>query len=140
MHESEGHFESKSMTKVLVVDDEPAILKLVEVSLSRQGYEVISAANGVEALAKVEEESPTLILMDAMMPYMDGFEALKRLKENPVTQDIPVIMLTAKRHDADLIRSLQSGAACYITKPFNPTELITMVERTLNDHKNEASR
>lgn len=122
------------MTKVLVVDDEPAILKLVEVSLIRQGYQVTTASNGVEALAKVEEEMPTLILMDAMMPYMDGFEALTRLKENPDTQNIPVIMLTAKRHDADLIQGLQAGAASYLTKPFNPTELIALVERILKNH------
>jgi two-component system alkaline phosphatase synthesis response regulator PhoP/two-component system response regulator VicR len=115
--------------QILVVDDERHIVRLVEVNLSRAGYDVATAYDGVEALEKVEEEEPDMIVLDVMMPRMDGFEVLKRLQADPDTADIPVIMLTAKAQDADIFRGWSSGVSSYLTKPFNPRELLTFVER-----------
>jgi two-component system alkaline phosphatase synthesis response regulator PhoP/two-component system response regulator VicR len=115
--------------KILAVDDERHIVRLVQVNLERAGYEVITAFDGVEALKKVHDEKPDLIVLDVMMPQMDGFETLKNLKANPATRDVPVIMLTAKAQDADVFRGWQSGVDCYLTKPFNPLELLTFVKR-----------
>lgn len=115
--------------KILAVDDEPHIRRLVQVNLERHGYEVITAADGKEALEKVTTENPDLVVLDVMMPYMDGFEVLQTLRKNPGTRDLPVIMLTAKAQDADVFRGWQSGADLYLTKPFNPMELISFVKR-----------
>ena len=115
--------------KILAVDDERHIVRLVEVNLARAGYQVVTAFDGREALQKVEAEKPDLIVLDVMMPYMDGFEVLRNLKANPETAEIPVIMLTAKAQDADVFRGWQSGVDCYLTKPFNPMELLTFVKR-----------
>jgi len=115
--------------KILAVDDEKHIVRLVQVNLERAGYQVVTAYDGVEALKKVEEEQPDLIVLDVMMPQMDGFETLKHLKANPETREIPVIMLTAKAQDADVFRGWQSGVDCYLTKPFSPLELLTRVKR-----------
>lgn len=115
--------------KILAVDDERHIVRLVEVNLARAGYQVVTAYDGREALLKVESEKPDLVVLDVMMPYMDGFEVLRNLKANPLTAEIPVIMLTAKAQDADVFRGWQSGVDCYLTKPFNPMELLTFVKR-----------
>ena len=115
--------------KILAVDDERHIVRLVEVNLQRAGYEVVTAFDGREALEKVKSENPDLVVLDVMMPYMDGFEVLKNLKADPSTAEIPVIMLTAKAQDADVFRGWQSGVDCYLTKPFNPMELLTFVKR-----------
>jgi two-component system alkaline phosphatase synthesis response regulator PhoP/two-component system response regulator VicR len=115
--------------KILAVDDERHIVRLVEVNLQRAGYEVVTAFDGKEALEKVKSENPDLVVLDVMMPYMDGFEVLRNLKADPTTAEIPVIMLTAKAQDADVFRGWQSGVDCYLTKPFNPMELLTFVKR-----------
>lgn len=115
--------------KILAVDDEKHIVRLIQVNLERAGYQVVTAFDGIEALKKVQEENPDLVVLDVMMPQMDGFETLKNLKANPQTRDIPVIMLTAKAQDADVFRGWQSGVDCYLTKPFNPLELLTFVKR-----------
>ncbi len=115
--------------KILAVDDEKHIVRLVQVNLERQGYEVVTANDGKEALEKVESERPDLVVLDVMMPYMDGFEVLQNLRRNSSTRDIPVIMLTAKAQDADVFKGWQSGVDCYLTKPFNPMELVSFVKR-----------
>lgn len=115
--------------KILAVDDEKHIVRLVEVNLARAGYEVVTANDGKEALEKVHSENPDLVVLDVMMPYMDGFEVLQNLRRNPATRDIPVIMLTAKAQDADVFKGWQSGVDCYLTKPFNPMELLSFVKR-----------
>lgn len=115
--------------KILAVDDEKHIVRLIQVNLQRAGYNVDVAYDGLEALKKVEEDPPDLIVLDVMMPQLDGFETLKRLKANPLTSEIPVIMLTAKSQDADVFRGWQSGVDCYLTKPFNPMELLAFVKR-----------
>lgn len=115
--------------KILVVDDERHIVRLVEVNLQRAGYDVVTAYDGVEALEQVEEEDPDMIVLDVMMPRMDGFDVLKNLQSDPQYKDIPVIMLTAKAQDADIFKGWQSGVSSYLTKPFNPKELLVFVER-----------
>jgi len=115
--------------KILAVDDERHIVRLVQVNLERAGYEVVTAFDGKDALEKVESENPDLVVLDVMMPYMDGFEVLQNLRKNPSTRELPVIMLTAKAQDADVFRGWQSGVDCYLTKPFNPMELIVFVKR-----------
>jgi two-component system alkaline phosphatase synthesis response regulator PhoP/two-component system response regulator VicR len=125
--------------KILAVDDERHIVRLVEVNLQRAGYEVVTAFDGREALEKVKAETPDLVVLDVMMPYMDGFEVLKNLKADPVTAEIPVIMLTAKAQDADVFRGWQSGVDCYLTKPFNPMELLTFVKRIFDSQSGRSS-
>jgi two-component system alkaline phosphatase synthesis response regulator PhoP/two-component system response regulator VicR len=124
--------------KILAVDDEKHIVRLVQINLEKEGYEVITANNGREALEKVASEKPDLIVMDVMMPEMDGLEALTQLKASATTADIPVIMLTAKAQDADVFRGWQSGADLYLTKPFNPMELITFVRRIFQGQDEES--
>jgi len=115
--------------KILVVDDERHIVRLVEVNLTRAGYDVATAYDGIEALEVVKKARPDMIVLDVMMPRMDGFEVLKRLQADEETQNIPVIMLTAKAQDADIFKGWSSGVSSYLTKPFNPRELLTFVER-----------
>ena len=115
--------------KILVVDDERHIVRLVEVNLTRAGYDVVTAYDGVEALEQFAKEKPDMLVLDVMMPRMDGFEVLKKLQSDPASQGIPIIMLTAKAQDADIFRGWSSGVSSYLTKPFNPRELLTFVER-----------
>lgn len=115
--------------RVLVVEDEPAIRRLLELHLSRAGYAVTMAGDGMEALETISRERPDMVVLDVMMPRMDAFELLRRLKAEPDTHEIPVLMLTAKAQDADVFRGWQTGADCYLTKPFNPTELLAWVRR-----------
>lgn len=105
---------------ILVVDDEPPIVRLVKAKLRVDGYEVLTATRGEEALAIVNQESPDLVVLDVMMPDMDGFETLRRIRQQST---VPVVMLTARGSDMDKLKGLQSGADDYITKPFNPDEL-----------------
>ena len=123
--------------KILAVDDERHIVRLVQVNLEKHGYEVVTAYDGKEALAKIESENPDLVVLDVMMPFMDGIEVLQTLRKNPATRDLPVIMLTAKAQDADVFRGWSSGADCYLTKPFNPMELLSFVKRILQGRAEE---
>ena len=126
--------------KILAVDDERHIVRLVQINLQKAGYEVTTAGNGREALEAVAAERPDLIVMDVMMPEMDGFAALQKLKDGDVTKDIPVIMLTAKAQDADVFKGWQSGADLYLTKPFNPAELLTFVKRIFESQSEEKEK
>lgn len=115
--------------KVLVCDDERHIVRLIQVNLERQGYTVVTAFDGKEGLEKIRSEKPNLCVLDVMMPYMDGFEVLKALRREPETENLPVIMLTAKAQDKDVFEGYHYGADMYLTKPFNPMELVTFVKR-----------
>ena len=115
--------------KILAVDDERHIVRLIQVNLERAGYTVVTAYDGREALKKIEEERPDMVILDVMMPYMDGLETLKRIRANPDMRNLPVIMLTAKAQDQDVFKGYSSGADIYLTKPFNPMELLTFVKR-----------
>ena len=118
-------------TRILAVDDERHIVRLIQVNLERYGYEVIAAFDGKEALEKVHSERPDLIVLDVMMPDMDGFEVLQNLKKDLSTRDIPVLLMTIKDSDAEVFRGWQSGVDCFISKPFNPLELVAYVRRML---------
>jgi len=127
----------KRKRKILAVDDERHILRLIQVNLEREGYDVALAFDGKDALSKVDSEKPDLIVLDVMMPFMDGFEVLKHLRSAPKTKDIPVIMLTAKAQDADVFRGWASGVDMYLTKPFNPMELLTFVKRIFHTRSDD---
>jgi two-component system, OmpR family, KDP operon response regulator KdpE len=114
--------------QILLIDDEPAIGRLVRATLQADGYAVVTASCGEEALPLLDEEPPDLVILDLMMPGMDGFETLRRIRTR---SKLPVIMLTARATDADTLRGLQGGADDYITKPFNPDELAARVKAVL---------
>jgi two-component system alkaline phosphatase synthesis response regulator PhoP/two-component system response regulator VicR len=119
------------MPRILVVDDEPNIVRLVQVNLERHGYRVETANNGAQALNRIRESRPDLLVSDVMMPEMSGFELLKTLKMDAELSSLPVIMLTAKANDTDVMAGWQYGADMYLTKPFNPVELLQFVRRIL---------
>lgn len=112
---------------ILIVDDEPAIARLARARLVQDGYAVTTAANGAEALGAIENDRPDLVVLDVMMPDMDGFEVLRRIRTSPQVSQLPVILLTARTSDADKVLGLHSGADDYMTKPFNPDELSARV-------------
>ncbi len=117
--------------RVLVVDDDADIARFVEVNLRTYGYEVYVASDGVEALEKAHDVRPDLILLDVMMPNMDGFEVAQRLRSDPRTRNVSIIMLTAKAMSADKVLGLTAGADDYIIKPFDPIELVARVKGVL---------
>ena len=119
-------------SKILVVDDEPEAVELVEFNLKQAGYEVISAADGAEALTKSRAKKPNLIVLDLMLPEMSGLEVCKTLRRDPATAGIPIIMLTAKAAEIDRVLGLELGADDYITKPFSPRELVLRVKKILS--------
>lgn len=126
--------------RVLIVDDEPDVLLLCRVNLEFEGYEVDEASNGAEALARVRERQPDAILLDVMMPEMDGWQVLETLKADPELADIPVVMLTAKVQESDQMRGWSSGAAEYITKPFSPLALSQVVSDVIATDPDEEER
>jgi phosphate regulon transcriptional regulator PhoB len=117
--------------KVLIVEDEADIRELLEYSLTREGLEVITAGEGTAALALVRRKVPDLILLDLMLPGLDGLEICRRLKADDATRGIPVIMVTAKGDEADVVLGLGLGADDYIAKPFSPKELVARVQAVL---------
>jgi DNA-binding response OmpR family regulator len=120
---------------ILIADDEPLLTELLEFRLGAKGYETVVAHDGREALARLEEEKPQAVVLDAMMPVHDGFEVLRRMRANPATADTPVIMLTARRGEADVVGALELGANDYLVKPFLPEELMIRLGRLLAGKK-----
>ena len=118
-------------SKILVVDDEPDAVELIEFNLKANGYEVATAADGEEALQKARAILPNLIILDLMLPEVDGMEVCKILRRDQRTQSIPIIMLTAKAAEIDRVLGLELGADDYVTKPFSPRELVLRVKRLL---------
>jgi DNA-binding response OmpR family regulator len=119
------------MSSILVVDDDPLIRTLVEHKLRLRGFEVVSAESGEDGLKQVAVKRPDLIVLDAMMPELDGFEVLRRLKQDAATATIPVIMLTARKQESDIVSALSSGARDYLVKPFMAEELIMRIRNLL---------
>ncbi len=117
--------------EILVVDDEEDILELVKFNLSREGYLVRCASSGEDALKAVKKQAPHLIILDLMLPEIDGLEAARRLKKDPATEDIPIIMLTARGEEVDVVTGLELGADDYVTKPFSPRVLTARVKAVL---------
>lgn len=118
--------------KVLIVEDEESLLKLESILLTTKGYLVRGVTTGLAALEAVDEEAPDLILLDVMLPQMDGFEVCSRIKQNPETRHIPVILLTAKKTPEDVARGQEVGADHYITKPFKSAMVMDMIESLIS--------
>lgn len=118
--------------KILIVDDDVDTLRLVGLMLQRQGYIIVAAANGEQGLAKAFEEKPDIILLDVMMPDMDGYEVSRRLRKNPATEATPILMFTAKTQLDDKVTGFESGADDYLTKPTHPTELQAHIRALLS--------
>ena len=116
------------MARILIIEDEPAIIDLVRLYLEKEGFEVVSARDGVEGMVAFRREQPDLVILDLMLPELDGWEVCKRLRKETNT---PIIMLTARSDDVDKIVGLELGADDYVTKPFNPRELVARVKAVL---------
>ncbi|MFN3817064.1 response regulator transcription factor [Brevundimonas sp.] len=119
------------MARILIADDDPLLRALLQHKLGAVDHQVLSAEHGGEVMAMVRDHGPDLIVLDAMMPVMDGFEVLRRLKTEGDLRDIPVIMLTALKRQEDVVGALQLGAADYLAKPFIPDELVERIRRIL---------
>src|ERR687885_2970282 len=122
---SEGRMQQR---RILIVDDEPGLRELVRINLEHEGFGVLQAENGAESLTMVREEQPDLVIMDVMMPEMDGWEACKKLRE---FSQVPVLMLTARVQSQDIVTGLDTGADDYLLKPFNMDELMARVRALL---------
>ena len=112
---------------ILVIDDDPVIQKLLSVNFEMEGYQVVTASDGVEGLAQVGIAQPDIILLDVMMPRMDGLAVARKLKSDPATKSIPIVLLSAKAQSLDIQSGLEAGAEDYVTKPFDPLELLDKV-------------
>jgi DNA-binding response OmpR family regulator len=117
--------------KILVVDDEPEAVELVEFNLKQAGFEVLTAADGADALKKAHSALPSLVVLDLMLPEIDGLEVCKMLRRDPATATIPIVMVTARAAEIDRVLGLELGADDYITKPFSPRELVLRIKRIL---------
>jgi two-component system alkaline phosphatase synthesis response regulator PhoP/two-component system response regulator VicR len=126
--------------RILAVDDERHVVRLIELNLARAGYQVTTASEGREALRKVASEKPDLVVLDVMMPHMDGFEVLRNLKSDPITAAIPVILMSGRAQNADIFRGWQSGVDCFLDKPFNPLELLTFIRRIFESEAGKAQQ
>jgi len=124
-------YQSMLKEKILVVDDEEDILELLKYNLSREGYQVFCTTSGEKTLTLVKTETPDLIVLDLMLPGMDGLEVARQLKDNPHTKNVPIVMLTAKGEEADIVTGLELGADDYVTKPFSPRILLARVRAVL---------
>jgi len=118
--------------RVLVVDDDPLILRALTGVLEREGMEVDTSKDGAECLQAISAHPPDLVILDVAMPVMDGFQALRALREKEETKHIPVIMLTARREDRDVLRGWMTGVDLYLTKPFGADDLLVAVRRLLD--------
>ena len=119
------------MKHILVIEDDPDIVELLRYNLERESYRVTSAVTGSEGLAELQRERPDLVILDLMLPEISGFEVCRRLRKNSETESLPVIMLTARSEEADVIAGIELGADDYIKKPFSPRELVARVGAVL---------
>lgn len=127
---------AEKQKKILAVDDETDLLLIIKTALTSEGFEVITATNGPDALAMAEDERPDLVILDIMMPEMNGFEVLASLRNNPVTERIPVIMLTGLSEREKIRDALSAGIDYYIVKPFQLHDLVCKVQLAIADAKN----
>lgn len=118
--------------RVLICDDDPAILRVLQVNLEVEGYDVLLARHGEEAYEVAVAQHPDLIILDIMMPRLDGYQTCEKLKANDEVKGIPVVFLSAKAQQSDIDRGKEFGVADYLTKPFDPTDLLDVVERLLD--------
>jgi DNA-binding response OmpR family regulator len=118
---------------IVIADDEPHVLRSLEFILKKQGYRVVTATNGEEALSRVMENNPDLVFLDIQMPKMDGNTVLRKLREEEKFQDLYIVMITAKGQEVDRLNSLESGANEYVTKPYSPRKLVSRVQEILGE-------
>jgi two-component system alkaline phosphatase synthesis response regulator PhoP len=118
-------------SRILIVDDEPNIIISLEFLMKREGFEVAVAGDGERALQAMAEQRPDLVILDVMMPRLNGFEVCQRIRAQPAWRGVPVLMLTAKGHETDLKKGLALGADAYVTKPFSTRELVAEIRRLL---------
>ena len=121
-----------SSPRILVADDEPALLRLLEFVLGRRGYVIQGVTNGNAAIEVLKTESPDLVILDVMMPGLDGYEVLTFIRETPRLEGLPVVMLTARAQLDDIQRGLTLGADAYLAKPFDPEDLLSVVESLIS--------
>jgi len=126
-----GASERKLGKRILVAEDDPNILRQIEFNLQSNGYVIETAQTGADALKQLMTNKPDLLITDIMMPEMDGYELVSSLRSDEQLADLPVIMLTARTQDEDVAQGYNSGTDLYLTKPFNPTELLAFVQRIL---------
>jgi DNA-binding response OmpR family regulator len=117
--------------KILVIEDDPAISRLVDYTLRHEGYEVVTAANGLEGIKKAHDEAPDLVILDVMLPGMDGFEICHRLRSEPDTAQLLILMFSAKAQEVDKKTGLKVGADEYLPKPATPAEIVSRVAKLL---------
>ncbi len=115
------------MAKILVVDDEADLVRLIGYALQIEGYDIVTATNGQDALRAVQSERPDLVVLDVMLPDLSGVEVCRRLRDQPATAHLPIMMLSARSQVSDKVKALQAGADEYITKPYNPDELLQTI-------------
>ncbi len=139
MPRSDTASDGRAKPVVLVVEDEPALLTLLKYNLEAEGYRVVEAMNGEEALVKAREETPDLILLDWMLPLVSGIEVCRQIRRTPDLKSAAIIMLTAKGEEADKIRGLETGADDYVTKPFSPSELMARAKAALRRARPQSS-
>jgi CheY-like chemotaxis protein len=125
--------------RVLVVDDDDVIRQLITVNLELEGFDVVTAVDGQDALDKVKDAQPVVVTLDVMMPRVDGWEAASRLRADPETAHIKVVLLSARAQEADLQRGERIGVDAYLTKPFDPDELIDVVRRLVDAANQESA-
>lgn len=117
--------------KILVIDDNPSSLRLTRYTLEKKGYQIITASDGLEGLRKAREEHPDLIILDVMLPGLDGYEVCHQLRQKPETATLPILMISAKAHQDDKDIALRVGADDYLTKPVEPSTIVARVESLL---------
>ena len=125
--------------KILVIEDDPATSRLVDYSLQHEGYQVFTASNGLDGIRKALEETPDLIILDVMLPGMDGFEICHRLRSEPKTAEVPILMFSAKSQDIDKTTGLLVGADAYLTKPAPPSSIVESVQKLINTRHKPAT-
>jgi two-component system alkaline phosphatase synthesis response regulator PhoP len=124
--------------KILVIEDDPATLRLIDYSLRHGGYQVLTASNGLEGMRKVQYEKPDLVILDVMLPGIDGFEICHRLRSEPRMAQLPILMLSAKAQEIDKATGVKVGADDYLAKPADPSEIVSRVESLLAQKKHAA--
>ena len=127
------------MSKILLADDHPDIVRLLEIALRAEGHTILTAYDGAQALEAVQAERPDLVILDVMMPQVDGFRVLNRIKTDPELRHITVVMLTVRDQPEDMALGLDIGADYYVPKPFRPGEIATLVRRILHAPRPESS-
>jgi DNA-binding response OmpR family regulator len=117
------------VVRILAVDDDPTILRLLQVNLEMEGHEVLTAGDGHEALARLREAAPEVVLLDVMMPGLDGWQVCEQVRADASIANTPIVFLSARAQESDLARGVEVGADAYVTKPFDPLALVELVER-----------